>query len=184
MGSLVGSSMSHDDLTQFAYSLNAKFDAECRFTEGIAEAVTQHATNIDEIYPNMQMLRTKIDNDVSIMSERITAMFQVEMRDAKNEQDENLVTTNKKLRDQLDVFVEALHKKVNEVDIEEDIVEIEVVHGKIDRNEETIGVDTEVVEEEATKGQIKILKRSEKWVMNHMVQTTMVEAGTNAGIIP
>ena len=75
-------------------------------------------------------------------------------------------------------------KKVNEVDIEEDIVEIEVVDGKIDRNEETIGVDTEVVEEEATKGQIKILKRSEKWVMNHMVQTTMVEAGTNAGIIP
>lgn len=75
-------------------------------------------------------------------------------------------------------------KKVKEVDIEEDIVEIEIVDGKIDRNEETIGVDTEVVEEEATKGQIKILKRSEKWVMNHMAQTTMVEADTNAGIIP
>ena len=42
--------MSHEDLTQFVYTLSSKFDAECRFSEGIADAVTQHADNIDELY--------------------------------------------------------------------------------------------------------------------------------------
>ena len=65
----------------------------------------------------MQNVNAKVDNDVSVMSERVMANFQMGLSATQNEMNDKLITTNKALRDPLDEFVERLNGKVNEIDV-------------------------------------------------------------------
>lgn len=74
-------------------------------------------------------------------------------------------------------------KMANAVDIEEDIGETEIAGGKIDLKEETIEVDIEGVEEEDSRGQIKMPRLLARWAMTiHMAQVTKVEVDINVEI--
>ena len=107
--------MSLEDLNQFVYNLNAKFDAECRYTEGIAEAVSDHADQIDEAYGAISNVRKRAAEGDERVYDRMVMDTKTQMAKLENIQQEAMESANKLLRDQLDEFVQRLGKDVHDI---------------------------------------------------------------------
>ena len=96
--------MTHDELTQGYHNLMAQLSNECAHIDALHEAVTEHATNLDQaegVVMRMQKEKTEAEDrqysNLTVDISNLYARLQAERQDAIAIQQEAIILDQKRL---------------------------------------------------------------------------------------